>query len=89
MVGHRRRRHVPQIELQAARQNRHRHLLRIRRRENEFHVLGRLFQSLQHRIEGMRREHVHFVDHVDLVAPLRGRVDRPIEQRRNFFHRAV
>ncbi len=33
---------------------------------------GRLFQRLQQGVEGRRGEHVHFVDDVDLVAPLVG-----------------
>ena len=36
--------------------------------EDEFHVLGRLFQRLEERVEGLVREHVDFVDDVDLEA---------------------
>ena len=83
------RRHVAQVELQTAREHRDRHLLRIRRREDELHVFGRLLEGLEHRVEGRRREHVHFVDHVDLVAALGRRVHRSLEKRRHVFDRAV
>ena len=57
-----------QIEALAARQHRHRHLADFGGGEHEFGVLRRLFQRLQERVEGRRRQHVHFVDDVDLVA---------------------
>ena len=41
---------------------------------------GRLFERLQHRIEGRSREHVHFVDDVDLEAARRRRVQRIFQQ---------
>ena len=56
-----------EVELQAARQHRHRQLLRVGGREQELHVLRRLFQRLQQRVERRLRQHVHFVDQVDLV----------------------
>ena len=62
------RRQRLQVELQAARQHRDRDLLRIGRRQHELHVLGRLLERLQHRVERRLRQHVHFVDQVDLVA---------------------
>src|SRR5208337_2483106 len=34
----------------------------------ELDVLGRLFERLQHRVEGRLRQHVHLVDEVYLVA---------------------
>ena len=68
-----------QVELQAARQHRHRNLLRVRRRQHEVHVLGRLLERLQHRVERGLRQHVHFVDQVDLVAADRRRVARVVE----------
>ena len=69
-----------EIELQAARQHRHRQLLRIGGREQELHVRRRLLERLQQRVEGVRRQHVHFVDQVDLVAAARRRVLRVVEQ---------
>src|SRR5690606_27744088 len=74
------RREALQIELQAARQDRDRQLLRIGGREQEIDVRRRLFEGLQQRIERVRREHVHFVDQVDLVAAARGGVLHVVEQ---------
>ena len=42
-------------------------------------VLGRLLERLQHRVERRLRQHVHFVDQVDLVAAGRRRVARVVE----------
>ena len=52
MAGNQRRRHLLEVELQATRKHRNRNLLWIGCRQNEFHMLGRLFQRLQHRVEG-------------------------------------
>ncbi|MNS58949.1 hypothetical protein D3C72_918900 [compost metagenome] len=82
-------RHLLQIELQAARQHRHRDLLRIGGGQDEFDVGGRLFQRLQHGVEGVAGQHVHFVDHVDLEAPRARRVHRLFEQLRHFLDAAV
>ena len=57
-----------QIETLAARQHRHRDFSDFGGGEHEFGVLRRLFQRLQERVERRGREHVHFVDDVDLVA---------------------
>ncbi len=73
------RRQRLQVELQAARQHGDRDLLRIRRREHELDVLGRLLERLQHRVERALRQHVHFVDQVDLVAADRRCVARVVE----------
>jgi len=81
--------HRPQVELQAAAQHRHRHLLRIGGGEHELQVLGRLLERLQHRVEGGRREHVHLVDHVDLEAPHHRLVDGLIEQLADLVDTAV
>ena len=56
------------IESLAARQHRDRNLARLGRAEDEFHVLRRLFQRLQQRVERLLGQHVHFVDDVDLEA---------------------
>ena len=82
-------RHLLEVELQAARQHGDGYLLRVRRRQDEFHVLGRLFQRFQHGIERMVRQHVHLVDHVDLEARIAGRVDRLLQQLRHFIDAAV
>ena len=63
-------RHVDaaQVEALAARQHGHRHLADLGGGEDELDVPRRLFQRLQQRVERALREHVHFVDDVDLVA---------------------
>ena len=67
-------RHAPQRKALAARQHGHRHLADLGRREHELDVGRRLFERLQQRVEGVLRQHVDFVDDVDLVA----RRDRPV-----------
>ena len=57
-----------QIETLAARQDSDRHLADFGGREHEFGVRWRLFQRLQQRIEGLRREHMHFIEDIDFVA---------------------
>ena len=42
-------------------------LVRLGRREEELDVRRRLLERLEQGVEGPRREHVHFVDVVDLV----------------------
>ena len=54
--------------------------LRLGRGEDELHVLGRLLERLEQRVEGRRGEHVDFVDDVDLVLPLRRRVAHVVAQ---------
>ncbi|MNS83133.1 hypothetical protein D3C72_1169070 [compost metagenome] len=81
--------HGPQVELQTAREHGHRHLLRIGGRQHELQVLGRLLQRLQHSVEGGIGEHVHFVDHEDLEAPLHGFVDSLLQQALHFIHATV
>ena len=57
-----------QIKTLAARQHRDRDFADFGGGEDEFGVLGRFFQRLQEGVEGRRRQHVDFVDDVDLVA---------------------
>jgi hypothetical protein len=54
----------------AARVDRVRHLVRVGCGEDELDVCRRLFERLQQGVEGARRQHVHFVDDVDLEAAL-------------------
>ena len=82
-------RHGAQVELQTARQNRDRHFLRVGGRQHELQVVGWLFQRLEHRIEGRGRQHVHFIDHVDLEAARHRLVDRLLQQLGNLVHTAV
>ena len=71
-VGEMRHQHVgidpAQVKTLAARQHRDRHFSDFGGGEHEFGVLRRLFQRLQERVERRGREHVDFVDDVDLVA---------------------
>ena len=59
---------APQVETLTARQHRHRHFADFRRGEDELHMWRRLFQRLQEAVERLLRQHVHFVDDIDLVA---------------------
>src|SRR3546814_2652272 len=69
-----------EVELQAARQHRDQQLLRIGGGEQEFDVLRRLLECLEQRVERLLRQHVHFVDQVDLVAAARGNVLRVLDK---------
>ena len=69
-----------QIKLQAARQNGDRDFLRIGGRQYELHMRGRLFQRLQHRIEGGLRQHVDFVDDIHLETRIARRIQRALQQ---------
>ena len=81
--------HGPQVELQAARKNRDGHFLRVGGGEHEFQVFGRLFQRFEHGVECRVAEHVHFVNHEDLEAPLHGLVDGLLQQALDFVHAPV
>ncbi len=60
-----------EVELLAARTDRRRNLVDLRRREDEDDVRRRLLDRLEQRVERAVTEHVDFVDDVDLV-PSRG-----------------
>ena len=68
MADHRARLDAPQIEANAARAHGDRHLFDFGGRKQKLDVLRRLFKRLQKTVEGLLREHVHFVDDVDLGA---------------------
>ncbi len=57
-----------QIEALAARQYGDRHFADFGGGEDELGVRRRLFQRLEQRVEGGARQHVHFVEDIDLVA---------------------
>ena len=59
--------HAAEIVALAARDDRGRHLMRFRRRQDEYRMGGRLFEGLEQRIEGGTAQLMHFVDHVDLI----------------------
>ncbi len=80
VLDHPLRAHVLQRELQAARQDGGRQFLRVGGGEDELDVGRRLFQRLEQGVERVGREHVHFVDQVDLEAPTARGVLHVIEQ---------
>ena len=82
-------RHRAQAELQAAREHRDRHLLRVGGGQHKFEIVRRLFQGLEHGVERMAGEHVHLVDHEDLEAPLHRLVDRLLQQGLHLVDAAV
>ena len=57
-----------EVETLAAGEHRHRHFPDLGGGEDELHMLGRLLERLQQAVEGRLRQHVDFVDDVDLVA---------------------
>ena len=62
------------VEPLAAREDGDRNLLRLGRREDELHMRRRLFERFEQRVERLRRDHVDFVDDVDLEARSRGAI---------------
>ena len=64
----------PQVELQAAREDGRRQLLRVGRRQQKLDMRWRLFQGFQQCVKTVSREHVYLVYEVDLVATLGGGV---------------
>ena len=85
VLDHPLRRHVLQGELQAAREDSHRQLLRIGGSQQELDVGWRLFEGFQQGVERVRRQHVHFVDQVDLEAPAAWGVLHVVEQLTGVF----
>ena len=55
-------------------------LLRLRRRENELHVLRRFFYYFKEGVEALGRHHVRLVEDEDLVAIPRRGEHRPLAQ---------
>ena len=78
-----------QIEALAARAHGDRHLVDLRRREDELHMLRRLFQRLQQAVEGGLGEHVHFVDDIDLDARHHRAVARALDDLANVVDAGV
>ncbi|MNE00325.1 hypothetical protein D3C80_927320 [compost metagenome] len=74
------------MKLQTAGQNGYRQLLRVGGCQQEFDVRRRLFQRFQQRIEAVTREHVHFVNQVNLEAAAGGCVLDVIQQIAGIFH---
>ena len=57
-----------EVKALAARQDGDRNFADLGGGEDEFDVLGRFFQRFQQGVEGVHRQHVHFVDDIDFVA---------------------
>ena len=70
----------PEAEVLAARTNRLRNILGLRRRHHENDVAGRLLQSLEQGIEGRIGDLVRFVENVDLEAVARWAVAGRVAQ---------
>src|SRR6516225_6258020 len=63
-----------QVESLATAEDGCQNFLRLGRGKNEFHVLWRLFQRLQKRVERGGRKHVHLVNEIDFVTPFGWRI---------------
>ncbi len=86
---HGNRSHRPQVELQATAQHRGQHLVRVRRGQDELQVLGRLFQGLEQRVEGVLGQLVRLVDHEDLEAADAGLVGGALDHVAHLVDAAV
>ena len=83
------RRNPVQIETLTPAENCRQHLLGLGRGEDEFYVLGRLLERLEERVERLRSEHVHFVDHVDFVLSLDRRITNVVAQLAHLFDAVI
>ena len=83
------RRDPVKIESLTAAQNRWQNFLRLGRRENKLHMLGRLFQRLQKRIKRRRRQHMHFVDEINFVTALGRSISNVLPQLAHVFHTVI
>ena len=79
----------PEVEPLTAGKDRRRELLRLRRRQNEHDIGGRLFQRLEQRVERALREHVHLVDDIHAIAPRLRRVFHLFAQIADLVHAVV
>ena len=66
-----------------------RNILRLGGRQHEYDVPGRLFQSLQQRVEGCVGDLVGFVQDINLEAVARGTVARSLAQFTDFVNATV
>ena len=69
--------------------NRRQNLLRFRRRQNEHHMIRRLFQRLQQRVAGFGSQHMGFVYDIDFVPAVDRRKIRVLIQIFDVVHTAV
>ena len=82
-------RHAAELKALAARMNRRRDFLRIRRRQNKNSVRRRLLQRFQQRIERRCRQHMHLVDDIHLITALDRRKRNLLLQLLNLVNAAV
>ena len=78
-----------EIEPLAARQDGRGHLVQLGRRQDKQHMLGRLLERFEQRVERADREHVHLVDDEHALFDLRGRVARLVAQVADVVHAVV
>ena len=69
-----------QVKALAARQDGHRHLADLGGGKNELGVRRRLFQRLEQGIERALGQHVHLIDHIDLVARLNRAIAHTVQK---------
>ena len=80
---------TPEIKPLAARQDSRGHFMQLGRRQNKQHMLRRLFERLEQRIERADRKHVHLVDDKHALFDLRGRVSCFVTQIADIVHTVV
>src|SRR5262249_41479452 len=78
-----------EVVLLATGEDRVRELVVLRRGEDELHPGRGLFERLQERVEGPRRQHVDLVDGPDLEAVARGGVARALAQLAHLLYAVV
>ena len=83
------RRDEPEGVVVRARPDGLQHLVRLGRGEHELHVLRRLLDQLEQRVEALVRDHVGLVDHVDLEPVPHRRHRRALAQLAGIVHTAV
>ncbi len=74
------------MKLQTAGEDSYRQLLRIGGGKQEFNVRRRLFERFQQRVKAVARQHMHFIDQVDLKAAARGRILHVVQQIARILH---
>ena len=77
---------VLEVELQATGQDGDGDPLRFGGRQQEFDMRRRLFQGLQQGVEAVFREHVDFIDEIDLVPAGGGRILHIVHQLPGLIH---
>ena len=80
---------TPEGKALAARQDRGRHLMQLRRRQNEQQVLRRLLDDLEQGVERAQREHMHLVDDIHALFDLRRGIDGVVAQSTDAVHAVI